>query len=172
METMSAPTAPGQLAEPPLRVAFMFMPNGVRPSHWTPKGNGEDYEITPYLKPLEAFKDDFLLLETLWNKKSVGRNGHWPKVLDRMKKLDEGGTSLLDNSMVMFGLSIKDGNRHTEKDLPLVLAGRGKGSLRPGRRIRAPQDTPLCNLYLSMLHRLGIEADTFGDSTGELKGLS
>ena len=61
-------------------MAFMFMPNGVRPDYWTPAGDGEDYEFTPHLKPLESLKSDFLLLENLWNKNTVGRNGHWPKV--------------------------------------------------------------------------------------------
>lgn len=93
-------------------------------------------------------------------------------ILQKMKSLDENGSSLLDNSMVMFGSSLKDGNRHSEHDLPIILAGRGKGSLRPGRRVRAPKDTPLCNLHLAMLQRMGIEADKFGDSTGPLKGLS
>lgn len=69
-----------KLSEPPLRMAFMFMPNGVRPEHWTPAGDDENYEITPHLKPLANLKNDFLLLENLWNKNSVGRNGHWPKV--------------------------------------------------------------------------------------------
>jgi hypothetical protein len=92
--------------------------------------------------------------------------------LSRMKSLDEGGTSLLDNSMILFGGTIKDGNRHTEENLPLLLAGRGKGALRPGRRLRAPTKTPLCNLHLSLLHRMGVEADSFGDSTGQLDGLS
>jgi len=48
-----------RLAEPPLRMAFMFMPNGVRPENWTPAGDGEDYEITPHLKPLEKLKERF-----------------------------------------------------------------------------------------------------------------
>src|SRR5438270_10169890 len=68
------------LAEPPLRMAFIFMPNGVRPDYSTPPGDGDDYEITPHLKPLEGLKQDFLLLENLWNKNTIGRNGHWPKV--------------------------------------------------------------------------------------------
>ena len=54
-------------------------------------------------------------------------------LLAKMKSLDEDGSSLLDNSMVLFGSSIKDGNRHTERDLPLILAGKGQGALRPGR---------------------------------------
>jgi hypothetical protein len=423
----------GNLTEPPLRMAFLFVPNGTRPDHWTPAGDGEDFEITPHLKPLEGLKSEILLLENLWNKNTVGRNGHWPKVpawlsggyvertagddldsggttvdqfaaqrigdrtplptfelglepprsgidvagggfarlygsflswrdphtpapkeivpqlafdrlfrnrrapistyedpkhpsvlaslqrddlsvldlvmedakrikkqgsasdrvrldeyfesvrsveqrvdasmrpqkrwinkgkfpldrpapgipethaehlrlmldmfvlafwsdstrigtfmlgdaqsgvdyswlpgvkgsfhtlshhgdvaetrdqyekivtwnieqaayfLNRLKNLDEGGTSLLDNSMIMLGGTIKDGNRHTEENLPLLLAGRGKGTIRPGRRLRAEKKTPLCNLYVSLLDRMGIKVEKFGDSTGALQGLA
>jgi hypothetical protein len=421
------------LTEPPLRMAFLFMPNGVRPDYWTPPGDGEDYEFTPHLKPLEKLKSDFLLLENLWNKNTVGRNGHWPKVpawlsggyvertagndldsggtsvdqmaaqkldqstplssfelgidtprtgidnagggfarmygsflswrdphtpvpkeivpqlafdrlfrnnrapvissidpkhpslaaslqrdetsvldlvldeaksvqrkgslsdrvrldeyfesvrsvekrieasmrpqkrwinqgkmpmdrpapgipdthqehvrlmldililafwtdttrigtfmfgdaqtsqdysflpgvkgsfhsishhrniesqreqyekiinwhteqlsyfLNKVKSLDEGGTSLLDNSMILFGASLKDGNRHDPENLPLLLAGRAKGALRPGRRLRAPEKTPMCNLHLALLNRMGVNEKSFGDSTGPLDGLS
>jgi hypothetical protein len=92
--------------------------------------------------------------------------------LSKLKSLDEGGTSLLDSSMVMFGCGIKCGNLHLEHDLPIALAGRGKGTLRPGRRLRFEKETPLCNLYLSMLQRMGIEEKSFGDSTGVLPGLA
>ncbi|PHR85965.1 MAG: hypothetical protein COA78_38485 [Blastopirellula sp.] len=435
LEAMSAPaTASGNLSEPPLRMAFLFFPNGAVPKHWTPEGDAEDYELTPMLKPLANVKDDVTLLENLYNEQTEGRNGHWPKVpawlsggfvvrtsgrdidtggtsidqfvarqigdrtplpslelgvdqsrsgvdnvgggftrlygshiawrdphtpvpkeivpqlafdrlfrtgtsgpqladldpahsprikslqrdnssvldlvledarslqkkvgtsdkgkideylesvrsvekrienamrpqmrwinegkfevprpgpgipetheehvrlmldimvlafwtdttristfmlgnaqtgrnfnfldgingsyhglshhrddikvrdqyerigtwhveqfaylVDKMRSLDEGGKSLLENSMLMFGSSLKDGNRHDHHDLPLILAGGGKGTIKQGRRLRAPKDTPLCNLYLSMLHRMGIEADKFGDSTGTLEGLS
>ena len=92
--------------------------------------------------------------------------------LNKLKNLDEGGTSVLDNSMIMLGATIRDGNRHDEPNLPLLLAGRGKGTLRPGRRLRAPAKTPLCNLYVSMLDRMGIKVGKFGDSTGPLQGLA
>ncbi len=93
--------------------------------------------------------------------------------LTRMSNLDEGGSSLLDNSMVMFGSSLRDGNTHDPSNLPLVLAGRGKGSLRPARRLVAKEDTPLCNLYLALMHRMGLhEARSFGDSTEPLEGLA
>jgi len=424
-----------RLDEPPLRMAFLFMPNGVRPDHWTPEGDAEEYAITPHLSALEPHKSEFLLLENLWHERTVGRNGHWPKVpawlsggyverstgrdldtggvsvdqvaarhlgtktplstielgvdaprtgvdnigggfarmygsyiswrdphtpvpkeiipqlafdrlfrtgaqappgvsgidpqhpkamaslqrddqsvldlvmadakalrargsaadqvkideylesvrsverrieatlkpqkrwinegkfdvprpgpgipeehrehvrllldilllafwtdstriatfmfgdaqtgrdfsfiegvkgsfhgishhrnepdkrmqyekiinwhmdevawfLDRMRKMDEGGKSLLDNSMVMFGSSLKDGNRHDNENLPLILAGRAKGKLRPGRRVRAPEKTPLCNLYLTMLDMMGVREEKFGDSTGLLEGLA
>jgi len=102
---------------------------------------------------------------------------HWHSVqlgyfLDQLKGLDEGGTSLLYNSMVLYGSTIRDGNKHDEKNLPLLLAGHGQGTLRPGRRIRAPKETPLCNLYLSMLDRFGIKAEEFGDSSGRLSELA
>lgn len=423
----------GQLEAPPLRAAFLFMPNGVRPDHWTPPGDGEDFELTPMLKSLDKVKHQILLLENLWNEKSVGRNGHWPKIpaylsggfvvrtagrdldsggtsvdqliaaelghkttlpsielavdeaysgvdnvgggfariygshvswrdpntpvpreivprlafdrlfrtgpaapivsglttrhpavtealarddtsvldlvaedaralqrqvgatdrgkldeylesvraverrietslkpqmrwinagqfdvprpgpgipeshqehvrlmldilmlafwndstrvatfmfgnaqtgrnfnfldgvngsfhglshhrneektlvqyekigtwhveqtaylLEKMQALDEGGTSLLDNSFVEFGTTIRDGNKHDEKNIPLFAAGQAQGFLRPGRRLRQPQDTPLCNLYLSLLAKFGIERESFGDSTGLLAGL-
>ncbi len=436
LEVMSAavPSSGGlTLSEPPLRMGFLFMPNGVRPDYWTPAGDGEDYECTPHLKPLESLKSEFILLENLWHKNTSGRNGHWPKVpawlsggyversagrdldsggtsvdqlvaehigtktplpsfelsidvprsgidnigggfprmlgsflswrdphtpvpkeiipqlafdrlfrnnaapvvssvdskhpallaslqrddtsvldlamddakalrrrgsaadqvkideyfesvrsvekrmeaalrpqkrwinqgkfpldrpapgvpethaahvrlmldililafwtdttrigsfmfgdaqtqqdysflpgvkggfhsishhrneeskreqyekiinwhteqvayfLNRMRSLDEGGKSLLDNSMILFGASLKDGNRHDNENLPLILAGRAKGALRPGRRLRGPEKTPFCNLHLSLLHRMGIMEKSFGDSTGTLEGLS
>lgn len=430
-----ASAAPGaqNLTEPPLRAAFLFMPNGVRPDHWTPAGDAEDYAITPHLKPLESLKSEFLLIENLWHKNTVGRNGHWPKVpawlsggyverttggdldsggttvdqvaaqrigtetplpslelgldpprtgidtagggfpralgsflswagpntpvpkeivpqlafdrlfrnnrarvvsgadpkhpslveslqrddrsvldavldqakslrqsgsrddqarldeyfesvrsverrleasmrpqrrwinegklpldrpnpgipdthpehlrlmmdililafwtdntriatlmigdaqssqdysflagvkgswhglshhrdieatraqyehiinwnieqvayfLNRMRSLKEGNTTLLDNSMILFGGSLKCGNRHEVENLPLILAGRAKGALRPGRRVRAAAKTPMCNLLLAMLHRMGVKEEKFGDSTGPLEGLS
>src|SRR4029078_974558 len=77
----AAPTGTAStLPEPPLRMMFMYMPNGVRPDFWTPEGDGENFELTPHLKPLWNLKNDFMLLENLWNAKTVGRNGHWPKV--------------------------------------------------------------------------------------------
>ena len=433
MASAATPDSATTLAEPPLRSVFMYMPNGVRPDFWTPAGEGENYETTPHLKPLESLKNDFLLLENLWNAKTVGRNGHWPKVpawlsggyvertsgddldsggttvdqllaqkigdrtmlpsfelgleatrngidtagggfarmygsfiswrdphtpvpkeiipqlafdrlfrsnkapvisslnpddpslltalqrdessildivqdqarllrkegsssdrvrldeyfesvrsveqrlqaalrpqkrwinkgkfplerpgpgipatrpehmklmmdimvlalwsdttrigtfmtadaqtnedysflpgvkggfhsishhaeepvrkkqyetcvtwhveqvayfLNKLKGLDEGGKSLLDNSMVMFGCGIKCGNLHLEENLPIALAGGGKGTLRGGRRLRFEKKTPLCNLYLSMLYRMGVKEESFGDSTGQLQGLS
>ncbi|MBI2688928.1 MAG: DUF1552 domain-containing protein [Acidobacteria bacterium] len=422
-----------RLTAPPLRLACIFMPNGVRPEYWTPEGDGEDYAFTPHLKPLEGLKSEFMLLENLWNKNTVGRNGHWPKVpawlsggfverttggdldsggttvdqvlaqrighqtplpsfelgidaprtgidtagggfpralgsflswadpktpvpkeivpqlafdrlfrnkrtsvissvnpqsaemldslqrddtsvldivleqakslrakgskgdqarldeyfesvrsverrleaamkpqkrwinegkfpldrpvagipdshldhvrlmldimvlafwtdstrvatfmmgdaqsshdysflpgvkgnfhglshhrdipetraqyeriinwhteqiaylLTRMKGLKEGEGSLLDHSMVLFGSSLKCGNRHIEENLPLLLAGRGNGTLRPGRRVRAEKKTPFCNLHLALMERMGVKEESFGDSTGVLQGLA
>ena len=56
------------------------------PTYWTPAGDGEDYELTQHLQPLAEVKSEILLLENLWNAKTVGRNGHWPKVTDEDEK--------------------------------------------------------------------------------------
>ena len=429
---MGAPIGVDRLAAPPLRMACVFMPNGVWPESWTPAGDGEEFAITSHLKPLEGLKSEFMLLENLWNKNTVGRNGHWPKVpawlsggfverttggdldaggttldqivaqrighqtplpslelgidaprtgidtagggfpralgsflswadpktpvpkeivpqlafdrlfrnkrqavvsglnpqspemlgslqrdetsvldlvreqaralrakgsrgdqarldeyfesvrsverrleasmkpqkrwinegkfpldrpvagtpdshlehvrlmldimvlafwtdstrvatmmlgdaqsskdysflqgvkgnfhglshhrdipetraqyeaiinwnvtqvgylLTRMKELKEGDGTLLDHSMVLFGSSLKCGNRHLEENLPLLLAGRGNGTLRPGRRLRFEKKTPFCNLHLALMERMGVKEASFGDSTGVLQGL-
>lgn len=91
--------------------------------------------------------------------------------LRRLAETKEGERNLLDNSMVLFGCGIGDGNRHNHHDLPILLAGRGGGTITPGRHLQYEKNTPLCNLYVSMLDRMGVKADMFGDSTGPLKNL-
>jgi Protein of unknown function (DUF1552) len=92
------------------------------------------------------------------------------EVLARMKSIDEAGTSLLDNSMLLYTSYMSHGG-HGTKDYPVLLAGRGKGTLKPGRHIAYPMNTPVANLYLSMLQRMGAKRDSFGESTGALKDL-
>lgn len=93
-------------------------------------------------------------------------------LLGRLKSIREGESSLLDRSMVVYGSGISDGNRHIHEDLPVVLAGRGNGSLKPGRHIRYESGTPITNLYLSLLDRMGVRPERIGDSTGRLDRLS
>lgn len=88
--------------------------------------------------------------------------------LEKMSSMNEGSGSLLDNSMVLFGSSIKDGNWHSEPNLPIILAGKGGGSIQSGKRITMPEKTPLCNLYLSMLNVMNVSETSFGDSTGKI----
>ena len=93
-------------------------------------------------------------------------------MLEKMKSIKEGERTLLDNSMVLVGAGICDGNRHNHNNLPILLAGRAGGTITPGRHVAVPENTPLCNLYLSMLDRMGVKQDRFGDSTGPLSQLS
>jgi len=89
--------------------------------------------------------------------------------LERMKSVDEGNGSLLDNSIILYGSSMKDGNGHVRRDLPLLLAGRGGGRLRPGRLLECTKATPLANLQLTLAQKMGLEIDTFHDrSTGTI----
>lgn len=89
--------------------------------------------------------------------------------LDQMK--DPDGTSVLNNSMIVYGCGNSDGNKHTHTNLPVVLAGGGGGSFTPGRSVRY-EDVPMTNLYLTMARRMGVSGvPRIGDSTGVLASL-
>ncbi len=93
------------------------------------------------------------------------------KVLGRLTEHREADRRLLDRTMVLFGSNMGDANTHDNTNLPILLAG---GGFKHGQHLafRRDQNTPLCNLYVSMLQKMGIEADSFGSSTGSLAGLS
>lgn len=92
--------------------------------------------------------------------------------LEKLQSVKEGDGTLLDHSMIVYGSGNGDGNRHNHDDLPILLAGRGCGTIRPGRHIAYEQQTPLNNLWVSLLNRMDIRDVQFGDSTGELKKLA
>jgi hypothetical protein len=92
--------------------------------------------------------------------------------LEKMKSMPEGDGSVLDNSMIVFGCAIADGQRHTHHDLPILLAGRGGGTIRSGRHVRYQRETPMTNLFLSMFDRMGVQADRIGDSSGRVGQLA
>jgi len=99
-------------------------------------------------------------------------------LLDRLSETEDSEGSLLDHSLFLWGGAIRDGNRHDHHDLPVLLAGEGGGTVPGGRIVRAADHTPLCNLYLSILHLAEAGRDRepsrpgrelrFGDSTGPL----
>jgi Protein of unknown function (DUF1552) len=89
--------------------------------------------------------------------------------IDQVASIQENGTSLLDNCLILYGSGISDGDRHNHNDLPIILLGRGGGRLEANVHLRYPNNTPLCNLYLWMLRQIGVQADSFGDSNGLLK---
>lgn len=97
--------------------------------------------------------------------------GHFAKFLERLNGISEGNGTLLDSSMILYGSAIADGNRHSHHDLPILLAGKGGGTIASGRHLVFPKETPLNNLFLSMLDRMDAGVDSLGDSTGRLKGL-
>ena len=78
------------------------------------------------------------------------------------------GRTLLDNTVVLYGSALKNGNGHTTQDLPILLAGGGGGNFHPGRRVVLPEETPIANLHLTLAQSMGVEADRFNNSTGTL----
>jgi hypothetical protein len=91
--------------------------------------------------------------------------------IERLSTIKEGDGRLLDNLMIVYGASLNDGNRHIHEDLPTLLIGRGGGTLKSGRRMVFRRETPFCNLHLSLMDRMGVEVESFGDSSGRLSGL-
>jgi hypothetical protein len=98
--------------------------------------------------------------------------GQLAYLLTKLKSIPEGDGTLLDHCMVAYGSGNSDGNRHNHDDLPVLLAGHGCGTLKPGRHIRYPNETPLNNLWVSLLDRIQIHLPSLGDSTGKLPGLA
>jgi hypothetical protein len=131
----------------------------------------------------------YKMLEVPEGHHELSHHGGDPKKLEKIKKINtfhmeqfayllgklqavkEGSGNLLDNSMIVYGSGIGDGNRHNHDDLPILLAGKGGGTIECGRHIMYPRrtDTPLMNLYLALFDRMGAPAKSFGDSTGVLK---
>jgi hypothetical protein len=93
------------------------------------------------------------------------------KWLATLKAAQEGDGSVLENSMIVYGAGLADGNQHTHHDLPTLIAGSGGGFIKTGRRILYRRETPMCNLFLTMMDRMGTRMEHFGDSTGHLEGL-
>jgi hypothetical protein len=96
---------------------------------------------------------------------------HLNYLITKLKAVKEGNGTLLDNMMLLYGSGIGDGNRHNHDQLPILLFGKGGGTLNPGRHVKYAFNTPITNLYVAMLQRLGIEQKRFGDSNGVLTNL-
>ncbi len=92
--------------------------------------------------------------------------------LEKLQSTPDGDGSLLDHLTIVYGRGMADSNAHTPMGLPLLLAGGGAGQLAGGRHVRYPDGTPLTNLYVSLLGKVGVPVETIGDSTGKLKHLS
>jgi hypothetical protein len=92
-------------------------------------------------------------------------------LLDKLQTVREGDGTLLDQAMIAYGSGLGDGNAHNHDQLPILVAGRGGGTISAGRHIKFEKETPLNNLWLSLLDRIDAHADHLGDSTGRIEGL-
>ncbi len=100
------------------------------------------------------------------NRYHMEQFAHFLGRLDAVREAD--GTTLLDNTMIVYGSGLGDGNRHNHDDLPIILAGGASAGLIGGRHLKYDNGTPLMNLYLKMLHAADVQVDAVGDSTGPL----
>ena len=91
--------------------------------------------------------------------------------LGKLRNTPDGDGSLLDHSILLFGSGISNSDRHTHGPLPIFLAGGGAGTIKGGRHIVVPEHTPLTNLQLTLLNKLGVPAEMLGDSNGQFKEL-
>ena len=92
--------------------------------------------------------------------------------LEKLRATPDGDGSLLDHVILLYGSGISNSDRHTHGPLPTLLLGGGAGTLKGGRHLVYPDDTPLTNLQLTLLNKMGVPAEKLGDSTGQFKELS
>jgi hypothetical protein len=134
-------------------INFRFL-EGVTDSH---------HEISHHSKDPEKLRQYALI-----NRWHIEQYGYLLRKLGAMK---EGDRTVLDNSMILFGSALSDGNSHNPHRLPLVLGGRGGGRIASGQHLVYSEDSPAANLYVSMLDAFGTPVERFADSTGKLPGL-
>ncbi len=120
--------------------------------------------------PLTHHRNDPALMEkvTQINTYHVQQFAGW---VEKLKSIKEGDGSLLDNCMIVYGAGLTDGNKHNHEDLPTVLVGRGGNYIKPGVRKVYRRETPMSNLFLTMMDRMNVRVEHFGDATGRLNGL-
>lgn len=125
--------------------------------------HGNHHSISHHMDKPEALEEYIRI--TAWHTEQ------YAYFLNKLKSIKEGDKTLLDNSMVMFTSDLRDGNRHSPRNLPILVAGKGGGKLKTGQNLIFEKETPLANLYLTMLETLNIEEKGFGDGTGTLSAI-
>jgi hypothetical protein len=126
--------------------------------------------ITDAHHPLTHHKNNPELIEKVIriNEYHTAQLASW---LGRLKATADGDGNLLDHSLIVYGSGISDGNRHLHDDLPTLLIGRGGvagGPLKTGQRITYRRETPMANLHLTLMDRMGVRVENFGDASGRL----
>jgi hypothetical protein len=129
---------------------------------------------------LEGVKDGHHELSHHENKKekmdpyvkiSTWHIAQFAALIARLGQIKEGAGTVLDNSMLLLGSGLRDGNKHDKHNLPILLAGGGGGTLKGGRHVKVGDEVPMANLHCEVAVRMGLQLPRFADSTGPLKGL-
>jgi hypothetical protein len=144
------------------RVATMMYARDTSGAVYPQSGVRDGFHVASHHANNRANMDKFALI----NKYHVEMLAYY---LNKLKTTPDGDGNLLDHSMVLYGSSMSNGNQHDHDPLPIVLAGGASGQLQGGRHMQYAPHTPMSNLLLSMLDKLGIQEDRHGDSTGKLE---
>ena len=144
------------------RVSTLMFAKDLSPSSYPQSGNRGGFHGASHHANVKANMDNFALI----NKYHVQMLAYF---IDKLASTPDGDGSLLDHSMILYGSSMSNGNQHDHDPLPIVLVGGASGQLQGNRHIVAAAHTPMSNLLLNMLDKLGIHKDSFGDSTGKLE---
>jgi hypothetical protein len=142
------------------RVATLMYSKDLSPSSYPESGNRSGFHGASHHANVRANMDSFALI----NRYHVQMLAYF---LDKLAATSDGDGTLLDHSMILYGSSMSNGNQHDHEPLPILIAGAGSG-LEGNRHLVAPPKTPMSNLLLGMLDKLGIDQPSFGDSTGKL----
>jgi hypothetical protein len=125
--------------------------------------NGSHHEISHHENSVDKLRQYYLI-----NRWHVEQYAY---ILRKLRDIKEEEGSLLDHSMILFGSGMRDGNTHTSHDLPIILGGRGGGRIATGQHLVYSEDSPLSNLFVSMLDAFGTKVERFADSTGPARGV-
>jgi Protein of unknown function (DUF1552) len=144
------------------RVATLMYAKDLSPASYPASGNRGGFHGASHHANVKANMDSFALI----NKYHVQMLTYF---IDKLAKTADGDGTLLDHSLLLYGSSMSNGNQHDHDPLPIVLLGGASGQLEGNRHIVTPPHTPMSNLLLSLLDKLGVRRDSFGDSTGKLE---
>jgi hypothetical protein len=144
------------------RVATLMFAKDLSPASYPASGNRGGFHGSSHHANIKANMDSFALI----NKYHVQMLTYF---IEKLAKTPDGDGNLLDHSMLLYGSSMSNGNQHDHDPLPIVLVGGASGKLQGNRHIVMPAHTPMSNLLLSMLDKLGVHREVFGDSTGRLE---
>jgi hypothetical protein len=144
------------------RVATLMYAKDLSPTSYPASGNRGGFHGSSHHANVKANMDSFALI----NKYHVQMLAYF---IEKLAKTPDGDGTLLDHAMLLYGSSMSNGNQHDHDPLPIVLLGGASGQLQGNRHIVTPEHTPMSNLLLGMLDKLGVHQDAFGDSTGKLE---
>jgi Protein of unknown function (DUF1552) len=144
------------------RVGTLMFAKDVSPASYPASGNRSGFHGASHHANVKANMDNFALI----NKYHVQMLAYF---IEKLATAQDGDGTLLDHSMILYGSAMSNGNQHDHDPLPIVLVGGASGQLPGNRHIVAAPHTPMSNLLLTMLDKLGAHRDSFGDSTGKLE---